>query len=194
MTEPRQPKGYRGEGHETIGSDVLSVLKVVSFPESVLGESLAKKLQAVQPDGWYPIADLLEAMEKLEQKIGRAGLVQMGRNLFRLSHEERLKAVAKSAADVLFSLNDMYRHANRGNDIGGWRVVQYRPGFARMEKTTPHHCVMEEGILLEALRAVGVPSMVRQPRCFRQGADLCEFEITSVVTDEKWMGGRAVVG
>ena len=190
----RRPKGYVGMGHETIGSDVQSVLKVVSFAEQVLGAPLAATLSAAQADQWYPIAPLLEAMDKLDKKIGRAGLLQMGRNIFRMSHEERVKEVAKSAGDIIFSLDDMYHHANRGRDIGGWKPVWFGPGKARVEKNTPHHCVMEEGILLEALRAIGVPAMVTQLRCFRQGADLCEYELTSVVADDLWMGRHPRLG
>src|SRR5438270_604262 len=139
----RKPRGYEGVNHETIGSDILSVLRVVTFPERTLGVELLAKVQSVQPDGWYPIEDLLEMMERIEATIGRTGLVQMGRNLFRLSHEARVKEIAKSAGDIVFGINDMYLHANRGQQIGGWKVVSFKPGAARLEKTTPHHCAME---------------------------------------------------
>lgn len=190
----RKPEGYRGEGHQTIGSDVLSVLNVINFPENVLGPELAATLQAAKPGSWYPIEPLLEAMERLDRKLGRAGLVQMGRNLFTTSHEARVMQVAKSAADILYGIDDMYRHANRGRDIGGWKVVELKPGRARLLKTTPHHCQMEEGILLQGLQSVGVPAMIQQLRCLRTGSTLCEYEITSTVTGEKWMGGRPPVG
>src|SRR5690349_21428674 len=106
MPSPRRPAGYIGQNHETLGSDVQSIFKVVSFPDSVLGPELAATLSAAQPERWYPIGPLLEAMEKLDQKIGRAGLLQMGRNLFRMSHADRVKQLAKSAGDIIFSLND----------------------------------------------------------------------------------------
>src|SRR2546421_587375 len=118
----RLPKGYRGKNHETIGSDILSVLKVVSFPERVLGDELTAKANAVTAEGWYPIDDLLQMMDRIDKSIGRAGLVQMGRNIFRLSHEEQAKKVLHNAADIMFGLDGMYRHANRGEDIGGWKV------------------------------------------------------------------------
>lgn len=184
----RRPKGYRGEKHETIGSDVLAVLKVVNFPETALGAELAATLQAMTPTGWYPIQPLLDAMERLDRKLGRSGLVQLGRNVFRSSHEGRVKREAVSAADVLMGFDAMYRHANRGRDIGGWKIIELVPGKARLEKTTPHHCVMEEGILLEALSAVGVSALVSQKRCFRTGADLCEYEVAAITTDAQWLG------
>ena len=190
----RRPQGYRGTNHETIGSDLLSVLKVLPFPERVLGPELTRQLQAVKPDGWYPIGDLLEVMEKLEKAIGKPGLKQMGRSIFQLSHAADVKKMAKSAADILLNFDMLYRRANRGADIGGWAVVEFKPGRARLEKTTPHHCAMEEGIILEALWAVEIPALVSQKRCFRSGDVLCEYEVTSVVSGERWMGGHPPIG
>ena len=113
----------------------------------------------------------------------------MGRTLFKLSHEKRVLESAKSARDILYGLDAMYHFANRGERIGGWAVTAFEPGHAVLEKTTPHHCMMEQGLLSAALAAVGCPSSVEQPRCFRTGSDACVFEITSTVTDERWSGG-----
>ena len=190
----RLPKGYVGTRHETIGSDILSVLQVCTMPNQVLGADLAERLRKVDGDKWYPIQLQLEAMDVLADRVGHAGLIQMGRALFRLSHEERVKQVAKTAGDIVFSLDDMYHHANRGEQIGGWRVLAFSPGLAKLEKTTPHHCWMEEGILAEALRAVDVAAFVNQTECFRKGAEACIYTITSLIQDQRWMGGRARVG
>jgi hypothetical protein len=45
---------------------------------------------------------------------------------------------------------------------------------------------MEQGILMTALEMVGAPSMVTQPECFRKGAEVCKYVITSRVTDNQW--------
>jgi hypothetical protein len=184
----RLPKGYVGQRHETIGSDILAALKILKLPEQVLGQEDAKKLAGVDPNGWYPIAWLLELMEKLEAHVGRYALLRMGRTLFALSHKERVVEVAHSARDIVYGIDDMYHHANRGVGIGGWKVVRFDPGHAELEKNTPHHCVMEQGILTEALAAVGCPSNVEQKACFRDGADQCTFVVTSSLTDERWSG------
>jgi hypothetical protein len=184
----RRPRGYAGTNHETIGSDILAVLHVVTMPEHVLGAEMASRLRAVKPDRWYPISWLLEAMDALAAKLGHFGLVQMGRNLFRLSHEERVSQVLRSAGDVIYGLNDMYHHANRGERIGGWQVMSFLPGRAMLDKTTPHHCAMEEGIVSQALLSLGVPSLVVQRECFRKGAESCVYVVTSSITDLRWMG------
>ncbi len=186
----RRPRGYVGKNHETIGSDILAVFKVVLSPEKALGAPLTARLKAVKPDAWYPIALMEETLEALAGSQGHGGLVQMGRNLFRLSHEERVKTTAKSAADILFNFDAMYRHANRGEAIGGWELKTFSPGRALIDKTTPHHCALEEGIMAQALSAIGINSLVTQKECFRKGADSCLFLATSSVTDERWMGGR----
>jgi hypothetical protein len=188
----RKPRGYLGQGHETIGSDILSVLQILKMPEQVLGADEVRKLSKVQMDGWYPIEWLLDLMDKVDKELGHYGLLQMGRRLFALSHEERLVQVARSAADVIYGIDGMYHHANRGSGIGGWKVLSFDPGYAELEKTTPHHCVMEQGILTGALAAVKCPGIVSQKQCFRQGADACLFVISSSFTDGRWYGGRAL--
>jgi hypothetical protein len=96
----RRPKGYLGKNHETIGSDILSVLQVLKLPEHMIGKEETQRLAGVDPDGWYPISWLLELMEVLDQKVGYYGLMQMGRALFKLSHEERVLARATCARDT----------------------------------------------------------------------------------------------
>jgi hypothetical protein len=190
----RWPKGYASKNHETVGSDILSILKVCATPKLILGNALTERLEQVKATQWYPIDLLLEPMEVLAERIGYAGLLQMGRALFKLSHEERARQTLKSAGDLLFGLDGMYRHANRGEKIGGWRVVKFQPGHAELEKTTPHHCWMEEGLLGEAFRTLGVAAFVSQSKCFRQNADACTLVVTSVVKDKSWMGTHPPVG
>ena len=186
----RKPRGYVGLNHETLGSDILSVVAAILFPQQLLGAEVAERLGSVDSDGWYPIEWLLDAMEVLSKRIGNNGLLQMGRKLFELSHATQFKANATSAADLVFGIDGMYRHANRGTGIGGWEVLSFEPGRAELEKTTPHHCVMEEGILSTALLTLEVPGLVQQAECLRKGAEACRFVLTSPVHDEKWMGGR----
>jgi hypothetical protein len=187
----RRPRGYLGEDHQTIGSDILAVLKILRMPEQVLGKQEWERLQSVEPDSWYPIEHLLGLMEILEAHVGPYGLMQMGRRLFELSHKDRVKVIAKSARDIIYGIDDMYHHANKGRAIGGWKVVKFEPGLAELEKNTPHHCVMEQGILTEALQTVGCPSNVTQTKCFRDGADLCVYQITSAFIDHRWSGETA---
>jgi hypothetical protein len=184
----RRPKGYVGRRHETIGSDILAVTRILRLPEQVLGAEEAEKLAKVDPTAWYPVEWLLDLMEALDKSVGHFGLMRMGRTLFELSHRERLIETARSARDVVYGIDGMYHHANRGIGIGGWRVIRFEPGRAELEKTTPHHCIMEQGILSGALAAVGCPSNVSQSQCFRQGADACVFVVSSALTDERWDG------
>lgn len=184
----RRPRGYVGRGHETLGSDLLSVFRILKLPEQVLGVEESEKLRAVDPDGWYPIEWLLDLMDRLDRDLGHYGLLRMGRTLFDLSHKERVLQVAKSAHDIVYGIDGMYHHANRGGSIGGWKVTRFEPGLAELEKNTPHHCVMEQGILSAALSAVGCPSMVTQRECFRQGAEACVYVITSSLTGKEWAG------
>lgn len=184
----RRPKGYIGLNHQTIGSDILAVVKALHAPERALGPELAAKLQTVTADGWYPIGLLLDALEAMDQNLGTYALKNVGWKLFQLTHAEALEASGSSARDVVYGIDQMYHHANRGVGIGGWKVLTFEPGHAQLEKTTPHHCVMEEGILEEALRTLGVKAQVTQTSCFRKGDAVCLYEIRSPITDERWSG------
>lgn len=174
--------------HETIGSDILAVLATMKFPEAVLGQAWVDRLQAVEPDGWYPIGMLLELQHEVVRRGGKAPLVQMGRQLFRDSHRQRLTPVLRSARDVLYGIDAMYHHANRGEGIGGWEVLAFAPGRAVLRKTTPHHCALEEGILLEAIHTVGAEALINHRACMQDGAPGCEMEVWSQVRDARWLG------
>lgn len=186
----RLPRGYRGINHETIGTDILSLVGSILMPEPILGSALTARLKAIKPTGWYPIADLLEPLEQLDRKLSPDSLRKVGRTLFSLSHEEQFRKVASSARDFFHGVNRLYRAANRGTDIGGWTVVSFEAGKATLEKTTPHHCVMEEGIIEAGLRVLNIPAVIYQTACFRAGAEACRFSITSNVNDARWSGQK----
>jgi len=184
----RFPKGYLGVDHETIGRSLLALLTVLKQRDPT-DESEARLLRApIDPHGWYPIATLLALLDRLEQKVGYFGLVRTGRAIFQMSHAATVSTSQFCARDVLHGFDALYRRSNRGRGIGGWRVLRCEPGDAEIEKTTPHHCAMEQGILTAALAAVDCASIVNQSACVREGADTCCFVISSHVTDARWTG------
>lgn len=196
----RKPRGYDGHRHETLGSDILAVRdalanlsRAVSDDEvratcrKVLGVEAASRIEAVSAERWYPIELMLDLMETIEAKVGHNGLRRMGRLLFQRTHAARFSEVAKHARDVVYGIDAMYNHANRGTRIGGWKVRSFSSSLAELEKTTPHHCAMEEGILSEACATLGVPTMVSQRECFRSGAEACLYVIMPTSLDDpRW--------
>jgi len=184
----RRPRGYFGEDHTTLGSDILAVTKILKLPEQVLGKQEADRLKTIEADGWYPIEWLLGLMEILEAHVGPYGLMQLGRKQFQMSHKDRVALVAKSARDILYGIDGMYHHTNRGRGIGGWRVLKFEAGSCEIEKNTAHHCLMEHGILTEALLTVGCACNVVQTQCFIDGADTCVYQVTSAFVDQRWAG------
>ena len=184
----RRPNGYVGTNHETLGSDILSVLDAVTLPEATLGINAAAALQDIRADRWYPIATLIDLLDSIYARAGALGLRRVGRAAFKRTHEATVMKTAKCARDIIYGIDGMYRGVNRGTAIGGWKVIHFSPGRAEIEKTTPHLCELEEGILDAALKAVGAPSTIVQRTCLRNGADRCVFEITSSVADRYWSG------
>jgi hypothetical protein len=186
LEPPRRPRGYLGTNHETIGSSFLSVLVALKQPEEVLGDDEVRRLREVHPQSWYPVSWFLQIIETLDRSVGHQGVLRIGRRRFELSHQKRVPYT--SARDVIYGIEEMYHHANRGDDIGGWTVLKFEPGYAELEKTTPHHCAMEQGILSAALSSAQCPSVLTQRQCFRSGADSCIYTITSTFKDARWSG------
>jgi len=182
----RWPRGYVGADHETIGSNLLAVLNVPAG--LALEREASVRLAGVTAKGWYPVSWLLELLDALDERAGSIGLRQVGRQIFRATHAEWTRHACSSARDLLHGLDEMYRGGNRGTEIGGWSILDFGPGRAVLEKTTPHHCVMEEGIVCEALSAVGVPAVVTQLECFRKGAAACTFQVSSAFVRREWNG------
>ena len=175
-----------GTNHETVGSDLLSILAALRFPEQVLGKDEAARLAAVDPAQWYPISWLLQLMETIDQRVGYYGLVSVGRKLFKQSHEEQAKAAFKSAHALLSAFDALYHNANRGDRIGGWELVSFDNSAAQMKKTTPHHCAMEQGLIVASMEMLGINSNVTQTTCFRRGDGFCTYVISSTVHDHRW--------
>jgi hypothetical protein len=185
----RRPFGYVGPDHQTRGSDIVAVLRALKMPEQVLGAETVAKLKGLDAAGWYPATMLMELMERVELKVGRFALMQIGRKAFVTSQEEHVRGHLHSARDVVYGIDEWYHRVNRGTDIGGWTVLSFAPGRAELKKTTPHHCAMVEGILLEALSSIGVPALIEQPTCLRSKGSFCIYVITSALIDERWTGG-----
>ncbi|HEX7666878.1 MAG TPA: hypothetical protein VF407_20255 [Polyangiaceae bacterium] len=186
--DARKPRGYVGIGHETIGSDILALSRAVLMPDQVLGKEMASSIRGVETEEWYPIRLLLEPLERLDAVLGESSLRKIGWKLFELSHREAMRAAAKSVKDIVYGIDGMYHRANRGKQIGGWKVLSFEPGEAVLEKTTPHHCIMEEGILEAGCKEFGVNPTIFQNECFRKGGEVCRITIRSHVTDARWTG------
>lgn len=184
----RLPRGYLGGGHETIGSDIIAVFEAVLDVEQTLGSHWMPLVRTLDPHGWYSIDLLLTLGEVLADRVGPDAVRLMGEGIFKLSHESLFSAHATSVGDLVFGLDGMYRRANRGHAIGGWTVLEFTPQRARLEKTTPHPCLLDEGVIAAAFRTLGLPLQLEQPRCLRHGHDACEFLLEATVAGERWMG------
>ncbi len=167
---------------------ILALHQVLKQREPGLESEARPRLAPIDPQAWYPIGMLLDSLDRLEAKVGYYGLVRTGRTIFQMSHASNVASSQHCARDVLEGFDALYRTSNRGQGIGGWRVLRFEPGNAEMEKTTPHHCAMEQGILTAALAAVECPSIVGQSACIREGADSCRFVISSAISDARWDG------
>ena len=153
----------------------------------MLGVEETRRLRSVDPAAWYPIDWMLNLMAKLNHQIGHYGLVRMGRRLFEMSHQARARQSLKTARDIVYAMNAMYHNANREvSGIGGWSVVLFEPGYTELEKTTPHHCVMEQGISGRAQQGGILLETSRRAAVFGRAPTLASIRISSAVVDERW--------
>ena len=183
----RFPKGYLGFDHVTRGGDLLAVLDAIIGPDFILGATLAQKIRKLKPDEWVPIALLMELYEKLSEKLGPYHMKQVGWTIVKRYHASDVLKRFHSAEEVVYALDALYRQGNRGTAIGGWKVTLFTPTRCEMEKTTPHHCGMEEGIVEEMMRTLGISTTVYQTDCLRKGSDLCRFVIEPKGSNPPWM-------
>lgn len=174
--------------HVTLGAEILAILQTMRSPEALLGDEWVARQRAIHPKDWYPVTVVSDLVQQLSRRVDRAALVEMGRELFRNSHHRRLIPHLRSVGDVVFGLNGIYHRAHRGQDIGGWEVLQFDEGRALLRKKTPVHCALEEGLLCEALHAVGAEASVAQPTCVQHGGRYCDFEIRSPIRGDRWLG------
>lgn len=189
MFTTRKPRGYAGIDHITRGGDIIAVLRTVHLPEQTLGPELARRLKDVRPDAWYPVQNMIEMLESMDRKLGGYHLRQVGWTIFNSFHIDSVKQRFDNARALIHAFDSMYREGNKGTQIGGWRVLSFgTDGRAEVENTTLHHCQMEEGIVSEALRAIGVDTKISQTKCFRKGDDLCVFLIQSSCSAALWNG------
>lgn len=198
MSQPSSPSP--SDQHEVIGADMLAVRRAVEFLSSsastkttsmyvrnVLGNALTERLDAIDPERWYPVSVMLEMERALDDKIGASGLRRMGRALFKHDLSEMTRTHMKSVRESLSALDAMYRTHNRGANLGGWTVRSFTETRAELVKTTPHNCLMEEGILIEACATFDIAVVVAQPECVRNGDDHCLYIVTpTTLLSSKW--------
>lgn len=157
------------------------------YVRNVLGNALTDRLDAIDPERWYPVALMLEMERALEEKLGPSGLRRMGRALFKHDLSEMTRTHMKSVRESLSAMDAMYRTHNRGPNLGCWTVRSFTESRAELVKTTPHNCLMEEGILIEACATFDIAVLVTQPECTREGDDHCLYIVTPTsLLSTKW--------
>lgn len=199
---PAIAKAYRSTNHEVQGYELLAVRDALTWlspdksPPSVhdlcvrlLGASQVAQLDATSPPQWYPAPLLLSMLRAIDEKVGPNGLRRVGRASFQRAVTAMGRDRYKTARALFDDLDALYRRTNRGTAIGGWKVLQSSDDEVRLEYTAPHVCIAQEGFLTEAAAALGVPVLVTQRECVRQGADACVFSVAHSLDRfslEKW--------
>lgn len=187
VSNPRRvPRGYEGWNHETLGSDLIATFAAVNAVDPRFSEHWMPLVKTLDAHGWYPIDVLLALGIAAEERFGSELLVRIGEEIFARSHAATFRSSAATVADVAYGIDGMYRAANRGKGLGGWRVIEFTEGRALIEKTTPHPCQIEEGILGAACATLSVPVAISQTQCVRHDHDACWFALRALGPTSHW--------
>jgi hypothetical protein len=173
---------------ELIGSMVASLW--AAFPENfqgaIKGVLLKHGVADIQPEKWYLLQSVLDALKELETTFGHHLLSQVGEQA---ALRAPVPPEVKSFKDCLINMNATLKKINRGGSAGGYEVQEDdAPGGLqrfRVIASTPFPCSLTRGYLESFARRFGPVGtqevLVRhdeQNPCRRNGADTCTYYVT----------------
>ncbi|MEM7586584.1 MAG: hypothetical protein AAF560_24560 [Acidobacteriota bacterium] len=167
---------------EVLGEVVLSFVNVMgAFKRIALGILEENGIVDPQPDQWYSQQAWLDSFRKIAEQVGPNTLYQIGRQI---PQQHFFPPGVDSIEDVLANLDEAYRMAHRGGEVGHYRfqVIGMRSG--KMTCDNPYPCDFDRGIiqaLVERFEPQGSLVDVRHEDnapCKKSGADSCSYTIT----------------
>ena len=105
-------------------------------------------LDNVEPDRWYPLGAVMQALHEVEETFGHHLLRQVGNEA---AARAPLSPDVQSIKTCLLSLNETFRKFHRGENVGGYDVSE-DPNAASKAKfivvaSTPYPCSLTGGYL-----------------------------------------------
>ncbi|MEW6140453.1 MAG: hypothetical protein AB1733_19710 [Thermodesulfobacteriota bacterium] len=161
-----------------------------AFPEGF--QALVKKVLVkhgvaeVNPEAWYRLQPVLDALKEVEQMYGHHLLFQVGEQA---ATRAPLPPEINSFRACMFAMNATLQKIHRGGDAGGYVVTEEElPGGLvryRVVASTPFPCSLTRGYLEGYAKrfrtADSTEVLVRHDDdspCRRQGADTCTYIVT----------------
>jgi hypothetical protein len=170
---------------EVNGQTILSFVNALAEYKDIIIAVLARHgLKDIDPQGWYPQENWLNAFKEIGEQYGPNTLFAIG------------KAIPESAIFPpeiqglemgLSAINIAYHMNHRGGEIGSYTLVSYNPKdcIAVMECPNPYPSHFDRGIITTMVRKFKAPNMIMEKveldttkPTRLNGADSCFYNIT----------------
>ena len=167
---------------EVRGDAVLSLVNVMGAFKSISLNVLRDNgIVDPQPNGWYSQQAWLDSFMAIAEKVGPNTLYQAGRQI---PAQHKFPPGIDSLETVLADLDQAYRMAHRGGEVGHYHFQILGLNSGQMTCDNPYPCDFDRGIisaLAERFEPPGALVDVRHEEdapCKKQGADSCIYSIS----------------
>ena len=148
---------------------------------------------AVDPSGWYPMAAMLTALDKIEKQVGKRALFQVGVAI--TANAQRPEGFAGGIVQLMKLLDLGYHFNHRRDGVamvdGAGKMLEgighylHEPGSSptslSMVSNTVYPCELDRGVVTGLSRELSKTALVvhdaTQP-CRKLGADRCVYKVS----------------
>ncbi|NHI94540.1 MAG: hypothetical protein EAX96_18765 [Candidatus Lokiarchaeota archaeon] len=162
---------------ESRGTNIIAVKTKIVNPGMIFDKIKEYSYDNLDPGKWYPMKQFTLLTDYIEKYLSATVLKNIGSGIV---PEMKNAGILPNMApeDFLKSLQKIYLEANRGVNIGQWKVAKEEPNHIILENTTMHNCILEEGVILGGIKVFGARYMkVTQSKCVKKGDNMCLFDI-----------------
>ena len=101
------------------------------------------------PDEWYPLVRLLDALETIGATLGDEALTRLGT---KIPEGVEWPSDVETASEGFETVDDAYQLNHRGGDIGYYEFTEVADRERRVTCANPYPCAFDKGIIEGTLR------------------------------------------
>ena len=165
------------EEQQCLRTNILSIQNKIFDAKHYFNRIPQYSYENIEPNKWYPMKQFTILVDQYEDQMGPLVLKSIGTGII----PEMLEAGVMPKMppqEFIKGLSHVYHSANRGTNIGDWKVLKEEPNHIIMENSTMHNCKLEEGVLLGGIEALGGKNpRIFQRTCVKKGDSFCTFDI-----------------
>ena len=166
---------------EVMGGVVMSVINAMGAFQGLARRILGQHGMAdTQEQKWYPMQSWLDALKMIAEEIGPTTLFHVGTQIpSRADIDPSINTIEKA----LTALDEAYRSAHRGGDVGSLRFSRTSGRSGVVEAKTPYPCDFDRGVIHSLARRFEPSNAVLDVRhddympCKKQGGEYCTYSV-----------------